>query len=227
MAVLYGVSVGPGNPELMTLEAVRIINQCQVIAVPRTKGEHVMALSIAEQVCDLKDKQLMYADFPMTRVQSVLDQNYADIVARITEFLDGGQDVAFLNIGDVSIYSTFSYIAGLVAEAGYEAVYCPGVTSFSAVAAKLKMPLVQKREALTIISGDSEPLDALLAVPGNKVIMKCGHRMDVLRTRLADKCVSGVSNCGLTDEKIYDSLEEMKDTKGYFTTMIVKDNEQC
>lgn len=68
--ILFGVSVGAGDPELMTLGAVRAIERCKIIAVPRTKGESSLALSIAEQAVDMSGKKILYFDFPMTRDRS-------------------------------------------------------------------------------------------------------------------------------------------------------------
>lgn len=105
--MLYGVSVGPGDPELITLKAVRLIKECPVLAVPRTKGENTLALSIVKQAADIRGKEIVYTDFPMTRDKEVLDKNYDRIAGLLAEYLEKGQNVAMLNIGDISIYSTF------------------------------------------------------------------------------------------------------------------------
>ena len=81
--VLYGVSVGPGDPELLTLKAVRLIQECPVLAVPRTKGENTLALSIARQAADLTGKQIVYTDFPMSRDRQVLEDNYEKIAGQL------------------------------------------------------------------------------------------------------------------------------------------------
>ena len=108
--VLYGVSVGPGDPELITLKAVRLIKECPVLAVPRTKGENTLALSIVKQAADIRGKEIVYTDFSMTRDKEVLNKNYDRIAGLLAEYLEKGQNVAMLNIGDISIYSTFSYV---------------------------------------------------------------------------------------------------------------------
>ncbi|MDE5557562.1 MAG: precorrin-2 C(20)-methyltransferase, partial [Ruminococcus sp.] len=109
MGKLYGVSVGAGDPELMTLKAVRIIEKSAVIAVPRTSGKS-LALSIVEKTIDLSGKIIIYLDFPMSRDKKILSENYDKISEIICKNLYEN-DIAMLSIGDISIYSTFSYIA--------------------------------------------------------------------------------------------------------------------
>ena len=117
MGIFYGVSVGSGDPELITLKAVRIIEKSPVIIAPRTKNS--LALSIAQNTVDFSGKKIIFADFPMSKDENILSLNYsriADIVCgELTE-----NDVAMLNLGDISIYSTFSYIADIVQEKGFD-----------------------------------------------------------------------------------------------------------
>ena len=116
--VLYGVSVGPGDPELITLKAVRLIKECPVLAVPRTRGENTLALSIVMQTADIRGKEIVYTDFPMTRDKEILAKNYERIAELLAEYLEQGKNVAMLTIGDISIYSTFSYVGERAAQAG-------------------------------------------------------------------------------------------------------------
>lgn len=220
MGKLYGVSVGSGDPELITLKAVRIIEKCRVIAVPRTKGENTLALSIAEKAVDLSDRKIIYIDFPMVRDRKILDENYERIADIICRELNEN-DVAFLNIGDISIYSTFSYIAERVEARGFETEICAGVTSFCAVSALVGKPLVKENQPLHIIPynkiTDSDFSD------GTYVIMKCGKNVHELTEILRKKKLNfyAVENCGLDGEHIYNNIDEMEHC-GYFTVFVVK-----
>ncbi|WP_028518080.1 precorrin-2 C(20)-methyltransferase [Ruminococcus flavefaciens] len=229
MGKLYGVSVGAGDPQLMTVKAVNILESCKVWAVPRTNGENTLAFSIAEQAVDIKDKQIIYLDFPMIRDKQILSENYD----RIAQFLCSElkeNDVAVPVLGDISVYSTFSYIAERVEANDYETEICAGVTSFCGAAAELKLPLCLGNEPLHIIPYGCKDFDKLLDIRGTKVIMKTGRHSaelaDLLHRKGLSEYTSAVENCGLPDEKIYHSLDEVNEELGYFTVFIVNDKEK-
>lgn len=227
--ILYGVSVGPGDPELMTLKAVRIIKNCEVIAVPRTKKENALALEIARQSCDISDKEILYLDFLMSKDRDLLNRQHQKIAAQLYPYLKKGKSIAFLNIGDVSVYSTFSYIAELVENKGFDVEICAGVTSFCAVAAKVKSPLVQGKNPLIILPSNCADFDYLLDCDGTKVIMKSGSSTAAIKNKLAERNLNNtyaVCNCGHSDETIHPNLDSIPDECGYFTTIVsIKDND--
>lgn len=228
MGKLYGVSVGAGDPQLMTLRAVSIIEKCSVIAVPRTNGENTAALSIAEQVVDISGKRKIFLDFPMTTDKEVLDRNYSAISERLCTELESG-DVSFLTLGDISVYSTFSYIGGIVRQSGFDTEICPGVTSFSAAAAALAEPLCLGSEELHIIPYSSGSIESSLELSGTKVIMKTGRHTQELISLLHRKGLAehtkAVVNCGFPDERLYASLDDIPEAPGYFTLFIITDRE--
>ncbi|MCR5600905.1 MAG: precorrin-2 C(20)-methyltransferase [Ruminococcus sp.] len=228
MGKLYGVSVGAGDPQLMTLKAVQIIRECSVIAVPRTSGSNTLALSIAESVCDLSVKRIIYVDFPMSRDENVLNANYDKAAKQLCAEL-GSNDAAMLALGDISVYSTFSYIAERVRRLGFDVEICPGVTSFSAAAALLGKPLCLGRKPLHIIPYDCEELEEMLELSGTKVIMKAGKNsvelIELLRRKGLVEHTSVAVNCGLPDERLYRSCGEVSNETGYFTVFIISDGE--
>lgn len=230
MGKLYGVSVGAGEAQLMTLKAVDIIERCDVIAVPRTGGRNTLALSIAEGVCNLSAKKVVYIDFPMSRDENVLCDNYDRAAELLCSELENS-DAAMLSLGDISVYSTFSYIAERVRRAGFDVEICAGVTSFSAAAALLGKPLCLGRQPLHIIPYDCEELEEMLDLKGTKVIMKVGKHsaelVELLRKKGLAKRTDVAVNCGLADEKLYESCEDIKDDIGYFTVFIVNDEEKA
>jgi precorrin-2/cobalt-factor-2 C20-methyltransferase len=116
---LYGVGIGPGDPELMTLKAVRIIRDCSVIVVPKSGDGERVALNIAAQaVPELGDKQLVELDMPMTRDPERLRTSHKAAADTIAGFLADGLDVAFITLGDPTIYSTYIYVHRLVGDRG-------------------------------------------------------------------------------------------------------------
>lgn len=224
--ILYGVGVGPGDPELMTLKAQRIISECPVLAVPKTKGQNNMALDIVSQVMDISGKEIIELDFLMIRDREQLARHHRALADLLAPVLDAGKSIALLNIGDVSIFATYSYIRDEVASRGYETVSVAGVPSFCAVAATLGVSLTKANLPLHIIpAGYSCTADAL-DLPGSKVLMKAGSTLATLKETLRQKDLSGqtslVENCGLETQAVYHQIEDAPDDTGYFATIVVR-----
>ena len=176
IGVLYGVSVGPGDPELMTLKAVRCLGKCPVIAAPQTAGGRMLALDIARGAVGLDGKTILPLRFAMSRDPEMLRASHEEAARAVKEYLDAGQDVAMLNLGDVSVYATFGYLQEILEAEGYKTVRIPGVPSFCAAAARLGQPLTGGMEApLTIAPGRHAA--EVLAAPGTKVLMKSGRQL--------------------------------------------------
>ena len=223
---LYGVSIGPGEPELITLKAMNIISNSKYIATPHTGTGDSLALSIVSQAMDLSDKEIMKLEFPMTKDKDILAKSHEEAADAIAEVLDTGNDVAMLNLGDVTIYSTFAYTMDKLLEKDYNVEVIPGVTSFCASASKLKIGLTTMNEPLHIIPATGIDLREALQMPGSKVLMKIGKSMpkliEVLKELNLEDNVYAVENCGLENERIYNNLDEFDGKMGYFTIVIVK-----
>ena len=223
---LYGVSIGPGEPELITLKAMNIISNSKYIATPHTGTGDSLALSIVSQAIDLSDKEIMKLEFPMTKDKDILAKSHEEAASAIADVLDTGNDVAMLNLGDVTIYSTFAYTMDKLLEKDYNVEVIPGVTSFCASASKLKIGLTTMNEPLHIIPATGIDLREALQMPGSKVLMKIGKSMpkliEVLKELNLENNVCAVENCGLENEKIYNNLDEFDGKMGYFTIVIVK-----
>ena len=226
----YGVSVGPGDPELLTLQAVRLIRQCPVLAAPRTSSGRMLALDIARRALgeELDGKTILPLQFAMSRDRDILRASHEAAAAAVRPFLDAGQDVAMLNLGDVSIYATFGYLQEVLEAQGCATAMAAGVPSFCAAAARLSRPLTGGMDApLTIAPGGWA--DRVLDTPGTKVLMKNGTQLPALFEKLA---ASGklagsalVCSCGLPDEAVYPDLsfDRPEGPAGYFATVLVKE----
>lgn len=226
--IFYGVGVGPGDPELLTVKALRVMGECPVLACPQTKSGEMLALDIVSQAMDVSEKTILPLHFTMSRdaaVQRAAHEKAADEVCRC---LEQGQDVAMPNLGDVSIYSTYCYLMEIVRERGFETRMVAGVPSFCAIAARLGISLTEMKSPLHIAPGSLE-LEEVLNWPGNKILMKSGSQMpEVLKSieAYADLSKSAmIQNCGLPDERVFPNLgeESPKDSTGYFATVIVKE----
>lgn len=221
---LFGVSVGPGDPELLTCKALRVIRQCPVIAVPRTKGKNTLALDIVRQAVPLEGKELLYLDHRMVSDVRILRRQYQENARLLMEKLAQGMSIALLNLGDVSVYSTCSHMMEEVKAAGYPWEMIPGVTSFCACAAVTGQSLTYADQPLHIFPGSYEDIDGALEAAGGKVLMKPASalpqiREKILRRGLQEKCQI-VSDCGLPTQKVGSISED--DITSYFTTILIQ-----
>lgn len=224
---LYGVGVGPGDPELLTLKALRLIRENPVIAVP---GEDIRA-SVAYQIVKgayeaLDEKTLLPVAMPMTKDPAVLEANHEKAAGDVGAYLRQGKNVVFLTLGDPTVYSTYLYVHKRILARGYEAEIVSGITSFCAVAARLNMGLVERDEPLHVIPAtyQADGMDQVLKLPGTKVLMKTGRKMAQVRESIQKSGQQAVmiENCGMPGERIFEGAENIPEKSGYYSLIIVK-----
>jgi len=224
--VFYAVGLGPGDPELVTRKAVRVLEQCSVIAAPRTYGDGMLALSIARQAADLEGKTVLPIVFPMERDEEKRWASYEKAAGEMEAYLSAGEEVSLLNLGDVSIYATGGYLVDILRARGYATEMVPGVPSFCAAAARLRSSLTGRDTPLHILPAGSIPLEEALDLPGTKVLMKAGRRLPEVVSALEERGLLDkaalVENCGLPGERVCTDLSQKADF-GYFTTIVVKE----
>lgn len=225
---LFGIGVGPGDPELLTIKALRLIQESHVIAVPGEKAEESVAYEIVRGVFpELERKRLMPIAMPMTKDPAVLEANHKKAADDVEVCLKEGQQVAFLTLGDPTVYSTYLYVHKRICERGYDAEIISGITSFCAVAARLNMGLVEMAEPLHVIPATykAEEMDQVLKLPGTKVLMKAGRKLERIRESILNSGQRAVmiENCGMPSEKVYRSAEEIPKQAGYYSLIIVKE----
>lgn len=222
---LYGVGVGPGDKELLTVKAIRIIREADIVASPVMKNGGRAAYDIAAPY--LENKKIIEFTMPMTKNKDELEKNYSDIAEKLAELLDEGKNIAFITLGDVTVYSTYMQIDRLMKERGYDTELVPGITSFCAAAARIGTALCERNEPLVIIPASYDISDRLMDLPGTKVFMKAGSSglelRDMLRDNdIIDKAVM-IERCGMENERIVTDLNEMKGSGSYFSLFIVKE----
>ncbi len=227
--ILYGIGVGPGDPELMTIQAINRIKDSDVIILPSAPKENCYAYRIVEAVLpEIKEKEIICMSFLMTKNKEDLISSHNKIYQDISLLLDKEKAVAFLTIGDPSIYSTYSYIHRREIENGGKAIMVSGVPSFCAAASALGISLGDNKEQIHIIPASYE-VENTLSLKGTKVYMKSGKKLSELKEILKkadsidESLVYGISNCGMVNEKIMIGLDNIDDSSGYLTIVIVKE----
>ena len=224
---LYGIGVGPGDSGLLTLKAKQILDNSRIIACPvKEKGEESTALNIIKQVVDLSEKEIVEVIFRMDKDKAKREQCRIKAAELLAGYLSEGADVAMITLGDVSVYSTYTYVNQIVKSMGYETEIIPGIPSFCSGAAMAEVSLVEGNESLGVISSlkGTQSLEDMLEKFDNLVVMKAGGHMSeiaaILKARkLLDKTVI-LSNIGMMDAYI-GPMDTDRDY-GYFTTLIIK-----
>lgn len=226
----YGVGLGPGDPGLITLNAINTIKKCQALILPAGDLSKCRAWHIAlAAVPEAGSKEIYPFSFVMTGDVNKAHDIHNIAAQKIMGLIDEGKDVAFLTIGDVALYSTYYYIQKKLDSLGYRTCMISGIPSFCAVAAKHNIPIAIGREDVHIIQGNSDP-DLSKNLPGTRIYMKSGRALSSLIETLKIQCreeplsIYAVSNCGFEDERVYRDLEELEASARfhYLTTVIVK-----
>lgn len=231
LGTLYGIGVGPGDPDLLTLKAVKVLGRVgHVFAASSSSNDYSLALDIVRR--HLPEGIPVHSlDFPMTfdknRLESAWRANCDTVAAR----LESGVDVAFLTLGDPMTFSTFIYLLRKIRqrlpEVPVEIV--PGITSYQAAAACAGVVLAEAEETLTVISGakGGRRLSQVLPFSDSVVLMKAYKQfpeiLDQIRRSGLQDSVCFVSRCGLDGqvvEKDFGALEKLK--PHYLSLLIVK-----
>ena len=220
-----GVGTGPGDPDLMTLKAVKTIEASNVVMFPAGDRESCRAYKTVCGACSgMEDKECVFEPFPMKMERDELAAFHERVAGRVIEFLSKGKDVAFPVIGDPGIYSTYDYIARIVKKKGYETRRVSGIPSFIASAARLDMSLGDDGRPIHIIPGSSD-IDKALKLEGTVVFMKTGKNIAGLKEVLEryekeGGRTAGVYACSLPEEEIVRRACDIPDDWGYLNVLI-------
>lgn len=216
---LFGIGVGPGDPELLTIKAVKVIQECDVIAGQKT------AFSIINQYLD--KKETLECRFCMENDMDRREEARHFVAGQIMGLLRQGKNVGFVTLGDACTYSSYMYIHDMIVRDGFAAEIVPGITSFAAAAAAFGTSLCEDDEALTIIPAKNNAnLDDLLDIPGNKVLMKGGEGFSATLEKLRERGYEPMVACRVTmgGEQLMERMEEYEKLSRteYLTVAIAK-----
>ncbi len=240
IGTFYGVGLGPGDPELLTLKALRVIRDSAVIAVPGSEDGSVASRILKEALLSVKaeggsaleDKEVLDIRFPMTREEALLESAREEATERIVRRLAQGKDVAFITLGDPMFYSTFSYLIPYVKRKCPKAdvTIVPGVTAPSAASATLRRALCEGDDRVAIIPAVYDPgkvrevlerFDTVVLMKVNKVL---GRVIELLEeTGLTNKAVL-ISKASWAEEEVVTEIGSLRGAvkPSYFSMIIVR-----
>ena len=228
--VFSGVGVGPGDPELITLKGYRVLQEADVICSPKSSADKEgVALSIASEIIKEKgDREILELPFPMTKDQAELELSWEKAADRIIDLLQAGKKVAFITLGDPTLYSTYTYVLKKIKAAGsWEIETIPGVPSFCACAALAGLPLAEGDEKLAVVPavGDPDSLRFVLQNFENVILMKVARKYaEVVKILeeldLKDRAVFA-TRCGLPGGRVERNLDQVKTGKQDYLSLIM------
>lgn len=191
----FAVSVGCGSADMLTIQALEVLKACSVICFPETSDGHHIAFDAVSAALDVSAKELLFCPMPMTHDSEKLSRAYSAACEQCAARLRAGTDVAFVALGDVSLYATAAHVASHLAPLGFPVRYIAGVTSITAAACACALELAGKESPVTIIPADAYikngKLVQALRAEGTKVFMKAGKSLP--------KLLSAISAAGLLD----------------------------
>jgi precorrin-2/cobalt-factor-2 C20-methyltransferase len=227
----YGIGVGPGDPDLLTVKAVNILKNVDAVYIPRSGPANDCVALNAAGIYISPEAEIVEISTPMTRDPAVLQAEWHKGAEKIAACLKNGKNAAFITIGDSMLFSTYTYlmkkVAKIVPDAHIESV--PGITSFSAAAAFLNTALAEGVEKLAIvpaIESLGELRDILTQFP-NAVLMKVAGKynqiVDILEEMgLKNKAVY-ISRLGYDNQSVCYDLDSLRNVKrDYLSLILVK-----
>ena len=227
---LYGIGVGPGDPELMTLKAKRILDEADVVAYVMASGAKSFARAIVSDFI-VNDQQEYGFEIPMKPSRQPAQLAYDHAAIDIAGFLDAGKNVVVLCEGDPFFYGSFMYLFERLS-GQYETEIVPGISSLNAGAAALKRPIAARNDVLTVIPAPlaSDKINELLANADAICFIKIGRHFERIRALIED---AGLMSCSGYLERVsgtHEKIMALADVSGnevpYFSTiMIYKGNE--
>jgi len=233
---LYVIGVGPGDPELLTLKAVRILKTVKCICVPKGREEgSSMALNIIKKIISTKNKELIEAHFPMRKTKASahaceLDTKWNETVETVLGILNSGTDMAFITIGDPTIYSTFFYLYDRLLELNpvLSIEIIPGISSITASAAQAGISLGLADEKIAVLPATyANDIGMVLEHFDTVILMKVHKVFDQVLAMLDAAGLTGkaiyISRTGMDDEQVVRDIGTLRGKElNYFSMVIIK-----
>jgi len=228
---LYGVGIGPGDPELITLKGLRLLQRVRHVFLPATAPERSYAGTIAAQHIDPSRHEVVYLVCPPYRDRSQLLSRWAELSDEVAATVRRGEDAIFLTEGDPSLYSTFQYLATAFAERhpDLSVVTVPGVSSVTAAAAAAGVPLGMWNQRIAIVpaTAATDEISASVRSFDTTVLLKPGDRLAELNLTEDSAEIVLVRRAGRPDQAIVRGEAALREAgKDYFSLLIVRRKHQ-
>jgi precorrin-2/cobalt-factor-2 C20-methyltransferase len=216
MKKIYGIGIGPGDKELITLKGYRLIRECDYVFIPKSKGESLAGKIVGDY---LEGKRIIELDFPMGDDNS---ERYKASAINICEILKEDEFGVFLTLGDPMTYSTYIYLMLEFKNIDIEVETIPGITSFNSAAARLSLPLTLREESFYLADGDVEEeiLKKVNSVCILKIIKNKLRIIEKLETQGFEYVF--VKRCSMENEEIIYDKEEMLKDKDYMSLIYAR-----
>lgn len=229
---LYGVGIGPGDPKLLTLKAMEVLGQVDVIFCPKSGEEKTSVARMIVRGMIPRPKEIVEHLYPMTRNQKILNTYWQKAARVVAQKLENGKNGAFITLGDPLLYSTYIYLLETLRRdfPKIEVETIPGISAFNAAAAKVQVPLARGDERLAIlpVKEDLRGIGEALKTFDTVILMKVGERLKKVMALLSDFGLLNhsvlVSHLGHPKEKVIDPLGSLKKVKreGYLSIILVR-----
>jgi precorrin-2/cobalt-factor-2 C20-methyltransferase len=237
-----GIGVGPGDPELITVKAVKALKMVDVVSVPKAHADTPsIALGMVKHILEERKKppEVLELVFPMTKDELEVKRLWAKNAGIVAEKVENGKVIAFITLGDPMFYSTFIYLFQSLRQKYPEVKLeiIPGVTSLTACAASAKIPLAEKEEVIAIIPSDLDYklIEETAKHADNLVFMKCAYRFKDLVPILErssftkNSTIALVRRCSMPEEQVIvgklGDVQSWEIPEDYFSMAIVKRSE--
>nr|CBH39366.1 putative cobalt-precorrin-2 C(20)-methyltransferase [uncultured archaeon] len=221
---LYGIGVGPGDPELLTLKAYKTLKGVDMIVAPRSsEDKRSRALHTVEKIIKERECIVVEPVFPMTKDRDTLKRYWQKAREEVLEKGNGCETAAFISLGDPSMYSTFYRFLEVFNDLVEDVEVIPGVTSFSACTSTAQVPLVEGTEIVSIIP-DVKAKNAMRVIESSdSLIFLKPKDLDKIEDLLGNEKAILCVKVGFDDQKLISGkVSEIEEPTHYLSTLIVK-----
>lgn len=225
--LIYSIGIGTGDPELITIKAIRLLEQSDIVFVPQSNRS---GRSIAREIVlhYVGDEKLSMYFFPMNNDKDDLFRRYSELAEKMNHLLELGNRVSYVTMGDPTIFSTSNYLTERLVTLGIEVKHVPGINSINAVSTTLGLPLCIKGENFAVyeMPGDVESAVNLIKSHSTTIFMKVNNKLPILLETVKTsnpEVAYLVRRMGLADEKVFNLLEAgMSPDAAYLSVALIK-----
>ena len=231
---IYSIGLGTGDPELMTLKAKRLLEESDTVFVPQSS---LQGKSVARDIVlnFIPESKISMYFFPMTNNQADLAERYGALAAQMSEFADSGKKIAYVSMGDPTIFSTSNYLTERLVSLGKKVDHVPGINTINAASTMLGLPLCVKGENFAVyeMPDNVERATSLIKAHSTTVFMKVNKKLQVLIETVQEiqpEIAYLVRRMGLDDEMVFDLTDAANPPDAAYLSVAViknKGNQYC